>query len=564
MLDIKVYINNSVIFNSTIINVSDRDAVEFEISSESAEYLTNASIELYLEDYVIPFVISSDGLTIKTQANHLFRESFGYSNVRLFVDDALFTEIVFNVSTNEERFNSIKGMMSYLLDNNDRILDICFSRTKYKAKNDGEYNASFDSVISLAETIVNSFEEKKSYLSKELRHRLELVKESANERNYYNINPYDVIENLDQIYQGYSPNSLNLFGKVYSLDNIQRENHIDSYDVVENHILLGGLISIKETMIDILKSIEGETSQLTYDQEYKTIQPYYKLNSFIIEDLYVQLTTAGMSKRIESILSCIDELLYIFRNKLRVSFKGYVPPNLTPYAKKSGLYLKLYTYLNEWYSLGSPDIGVNQDLTKIRSTTKIYELFTLYKLIDELYVNGWQVTKSVEHSIFKRFIPSQVEFKKDDTTLILYYEKKVFGFSEYTQHNDLVALNKNSPRNKYNYYNPDFLLVRKENEAVSYYILDSKYSTSKTLHEYSVLDNLFDKYFINLATYNSDNKVLDKSSIKCVIAVHPFGGYELNKWPQHLPTITPMVSSILLSQDRNNLGTILDRINEGF
>lgn len=562
MLDIKVYVNGEDVPISSIINVSDRDAIEFEISSQNNEFFSARNFELFLEDYKVPFTKSEDGLLIKSQINHLFRESFGYSNVRFFIDDELLSEIVFNVSTNKEKFSSIKDMMSYLLENNERILDVCFSRTKYKAKNDGEHEASFDSIIGLAEKTVNAFNEKKNILRKELRHRLELVKDYANNKNYYNINPYDVIDNLDQLYQGYSQNSLTLFGKIYSLDNIQRESHIDSYDLIENQVLLGGLVSIKETMLDILSSIEENSSNLNYDKEYKTIKPYYKINSFIIEDLYIQLTTAGMAKRIDSIVTSIDELLYLLQKKLGVDFKGYIPPRLTPYAKKSSFYLIVYEHLDEWYSLGSPKIGIDNDLTKIRSTSKIYELFTLYKLIDTLYSDGWEVTKSVEDNYLKRFIPSQVEFRKDELVLVIYYEKKIHGFNEYTQHNDLVALNKNNPRNKYNYYNPDFILTKQKDDVISYYILDSKYSSSRTLQEYKVLDDLFEKYFINLATYNSIDNVLEKHAIKCVQAVHPFGNQELNKWSSKIPKVIPDISSIILSKDENGLNKILNLINE--
>lgn len=218
MLDIKVYINNEAVSVTPIIDVSDRDSIQFELSSLNTDYFNIRNVELFLEDYKIPLTLVESKLSLKSQYNNLFRESFGYSNIRVFVDDELFYEIAFNVSTNQEKFENIKGMMSYLLANNERILDVCFSRTKYKAKNDGEYEASFDSIIALAEKIVSSCEERKYILSKELRHTLELVKEPANNRNYYNINPYDVIDNLEQIYQGYSPNSLTLFGKVYSLD----------------------------------------------------------------------------------------------------------------------------------------------------------------------------------------------------------------------------------------------------------------------------------------------------------------------------------------------------------
>ena len=81
------------------------------------------------------------------------------------------------------------------------------------------------------------------------------------------------------------------------------------------------------------------------------------------------------------------------------------------------------------------------------------------------------------------------------------------------------------------------------------------------VQEHNVLDSLFDKYFSNLAIYDESNKTLEKKAIKCVNAIHPFGNRELNKWPSKLPKIIPDVSSILLSQDENGLGKILDFIN---
>jgi len=562
MIDIKVYIRGEEVPLSPVISVFDMDTVEFRVIGHDSDYLSSKKVQIFLEDYEVPCTDLGDGLNFKSQTNHLFRESFGYSNVRIFIDDEILSELLFNISTSEKKFENIKSMMSYLLENNERILDLCFARTKYKSKNDGEFEASFDTIISLAENIINIFAEKSFYLRKELRNRLELIKENTNENNFYNINPYDVINNLDQLYQGYSPNSLTLFGKIYSLDNIQRENYIDSYDLEENKILLGGLISIKENLLTISEAIDKKLYRPTYDKEYERIKPFYKLNKFDIDDLYVQLTTSGMQKRIDSILITTDELLYFFQRKINVNFEGFIPPNLTPFARKSSFYLAIYKYLDDWYSLGNPNIGIDHDLAKIRSTSKIYELFTLYKLIDTLHDDGWEVVNSVEHSFFKRFIPSQVNFCKEDSLLNVYYEKKILGFSENTQHNDLVALNKNNPRSQYNYYHPDFVLVKQRQDNISYFIFDSKYSSSNTLQRYKVLDSLYEKYFSNLAVYNQVDNILEKQAIKCVNAIHPFGDKALTKWPARLPKITPDVSSILLSKDENGLDKILNLINE--
>lgn len=562
MIDIKVYINKHEATLSSTINIADIDEAQIEITSTDSNYFSSRDVDILLEDYKIPYTMSEDGMSIKSRVNNLFRESFGYSNLRLFVDNESIGELVFNVSTNETKFKNIKDMMMYLLENNDRILELCFSRTKYKSKNDGNFKASFDSIISLAEKIVHTFVEKGNGLKNQLRHRLELVKEDASGNNFFNINPYDVIDNLDQLHQGYSPDSITLLGKAYSMEGIKRENHINSYDLEENKILLGGLISIKKVLLSLLNTIDKEPEQLTYDAEYKVIKPFGRSSGFVIEDLYTELTTIGMEKRIHSMLEPIDELLYFFQKEIQVDFEGFHPPVLSPFARKSRFYLTVYRQLDEWYSLGNPNIGVDHNLTKIRSTAKIYELFTLYRIIDTLHIDGWEVVSSVEHSVFKNFIPSQVGFRKEDTVLNIFYEKKVSGFNKETKHNDLVALNKNSPKNQYNYYNPDFIIVKKKQKTVSYFVLDAKYSSSYTLQKYGVLDVLYEKYFSNLAVYNQVNGTLEKQAIKSVNAIHPFGERRLTKWPSYLPRITPDISTILLSKDENGLGKILNLINE--
>lgn len=564
MTDIKVYINKQEAPLVSAINIADTDEVQIEITSNEVGFFYLKDVDILLEDYKIPYTTSDDGIAVKSQTTNLFRESFGYNNLRLFVDGEPIGELVFNVSTNENKFQHIKGMMTYLLENNDRMLDLCFSRTKNKLKNDGLETASFDSVISLAEKIVYSFVEKGAGLKNQLRHRLELVKEDASGSNFYNINPYDVIDNIDKLHQGYSPDSVNLLGKVYSMEGIQRENHINSFNLEENKVLVGGLMSIKEVLLGILDDIDVavEPEVAANNESYRAARNFGSTTGFVIEDLYTQLTTIGMEKRINSVLDPVNELLYFFEKEVKVVFDGYHPPLLSPFARKSSFYLATYRDLGEWYSLGSPDVGVDHDLTKIRSTSKIYELFSLYRVIDTLHKDGWIVDAAIEHAFFKNFIPSQVGFRKDDCYLSIFYEKKVAGFSVDTKHNDLVALDKNNSRNQYNYYNPDFIIMKTSPNGVSYFVLDAKYSSSYTLQKYSVLDGLYDKYFSNLAVYNENDNTLQKQAIKSVNAIHPFGERTLTKWPSHLPKISPDVSTILLSKDRNDLAGLLGLIND--
>ena len=160
MIELNLIINDlSVVHQkNTIYHINDRDSIQFFIRVENSlpEVHLN-KVELLLEDFNINFVLSSDARSLQTYKESFFRESFGLSTLRIFIDNFSVEEIIFNVSTNQEKFNNIKSMMSYLLENNERILDICFSRTKYQARNDGDKEPTYESVISLAEKFISNF-----------------------------------------------------------------------------------------------------------------------------------------------------------------------------------------------------------------------------------------------------------------------------------------------------------------------------------------------------------------------------------------------------------------------
>lgn len=54
MLDIKIYINNVLFSPLSILNVSDRDSIVFEVCMRDSDYIVPVNIELFLEDYEIP------------------------------------------------------------------------------------------------------------------------------------------------------------------------------------------------------------------------------------------------------------------------------------------------------------------------------------------------------------------------------------------------------------------------------------------------------------------------------------------------------------------------------
>lgn len=559
MIDLKVYINDAEVAPASVNSVHDADQVALVVTPLEDGLLSSQDISVYLEDYEIPLIPDGEGRLV-TEAGNLFKDSFGHSVIRLFVGDNLSEERVFNITTSREKFESIKGMVSYLVKNNDHILDICFSRTKYKSRNDGEATATYDAFISLAEEVVASFDGRRSSLPQELHSKFVVVKEQVNQLNYYDIDPYDIIDNLEGLQQGYTDNSIKIRGRLYSLDNIPRESGRESFDLPENRVILAGLISIKQTLIGIESSVREYAGDTISKEGEPSILYARKKREYAIEDLYAQLTTDGMLKRINSVLQHVDDLLYILQKKLGIQFSGFLPPRITSAARESGLYFLVYEKLARWYSLGRPVMDVNDDLTKIRSTSRIYEFFTLYKLIDVLHKRDWRVVNATQHPFFGSFIPSKIRVEKEGVSLDIDYEKKIYGLDSQTPDKELVALSKTGVSSQYNYYTPDFLVTRSRNEDIDYFVFDAKYSSSSTLLRYSVLDDLFDKYYSNLAVYNKARNTLEKGPILAVNAIHPFGRGKMSKWPEQSARVIPDVSTVLLSNDNNNLYDLVDHI----
>lgn len=555
MLHVKLLKNHEEIdlSISSTISVLDTDFIQLMVDSG-----TNQKLEVYVEDYLLPIIFIEDKNVFMSLNDKIFRESFGHSHIRVFNNDELIFEAIFNVCTNVHKFDQVKSMVSYLLENNERVLDICFARTKFKMSHNGSSEANYETVLSIAEKIIDIFLTKKNLLASTLRSHLIPISEELNEYNIDNVNPYDVIENISNLFPSNDLNSIKIKNKQYSLDDIKRENYLDSYNLIENQILVGGLISIKFTLDDMQFSIKNES--LTFEKEYQNLKSFQ--NVYSLDNLYLQLTTSGMELRIQNILNSISIILFEMQKKLKVSFNGYIHPKITPFAKNSSFYLSLFKELHNWYNLGSPNLGINQTLTKIRSISKIYELFCLYKIIEKLIDFNWVVSKSTEHKFFKNFIPSHIELKKDNVTLNLYYEKSILPIDSNIQNNDLIYL-KHHNKVEYQFYTPDFVIRKDDAEGrVSYYILDSKYSSTNTLSKYDVLNELFRKYHTNVAVYDSQRNVVSSDRILSINALHPFGEKRLSKWHDNgTLNIIPDVSSIKVSSNENDLDRFVDWVD---
>ena len=101
-----------------IFTVTELDDFKICISSNLGQ-----NIEFFLEDYRVE--LTKDSFYFSSNELKIFREAFGTSIGRLFIDGKIF-EVCFEVLAKKLTVEKIEKMLSFLYKNNQEILNICF------------------------------------------------------------------------------------------------------------------------------------------------------------------------------------------------------------------------------------------------------------------------------------------------------------------------------------------------------------------------------------------------------------------------------------------------------
>lgn len=496
---------------------------------------------LFVEDYELELTRQDkedSSIAFKSISGRLFRESFGLSVVHIYLGEQDF-KIKFEVLVKKVNVQQVEDMIRYLTEKQEDIIRICLSRTTLPVGTKDQGATDPETLLNTVETFIDTLTSCHLELLHHLRKRLIPVKKPSWKVAQGDIDPLDIIFNLDVLDPILGEGDVLINGRSFSIIEAEITALEPTANVKENVILLGGLYSMKRVTNNLLNKINnGFPSRKIagHDSEYE-----------FLSDVLLRLTSSNMKQRCKNKLLQLDEFIRYFERKIGVTYQGEHLPVMTPFVRSSRVYRRLFEQLYNWYNLGEPCLdGINQ-LIKLRSVSKIYEFVSLFKIIDYLHEKNWIVINSHWDSNLD-FFPSRISFEQDNLKLTLNYEIKIFPYKESTRHLDLVDMWHLKPDNfYYQYWCPDFVLkIENENKAI-YLILDAKYSSSWVVKEHSLPD-LFDKYFMKMAVYDAYNQCLKQDAILGVIALFPdrntspvymdnWGKYGIYKMPIRLPII---------------------------
>lgn len=501
-----------------VINVFELDYISIQLD------LDDNRPEVYIEDYEVS--LDQKNKSFVSQRHQFFRESFGLSYLRIYHNDEKY-EYIFNVLAEKVTSDQAQSIIKYVYEKNPNLLKVNLSRTTIQQNLVRDEDTHFESFLDFTQSFINFLDSRKFYLINLINKKSISKKEIIANRTNKIIDPEDVLLNLDKIYQDNTSSDIYINRNHYSASNLPSEYLSETFDFKDNQIILSSLIYTQINLKKILDIINGIDliNPINSDKEYNEFSSRNDISRVILK-----VTSFGLLKRITLILKEIEYYTHFFKNVLKVSHKGPIYPQITKLTLANPFYKEIFLKIRNIYECGAFGMQGISAKIKIRSMSKIYEFFCLYKMIESLENLGF----SIDEEYKSGDIPQIIKLSRDDKFIKIYYEKLInYIDNENLEYSTLVSTNYYHQGNKkYNYYNPDYVIEieDKKSSKVFYYIIDAKFRSSRNLKADNTLQKTKGKYFDNLRYFDHRNNTLSNSNILGNILLYQghenFGLYE--------------------------------------
>lgn len=491
------------------------------------------------EDYDAQLILDENdksGFYITPVKTYL-SECFGKVVVRLYLEDAVIP-LVFDVLAKKTSAEQALRMIRYLAEISPLLVKACLARSSTPVGNAPADDIEPETLLSVAEDILSLLQSTQQELITNIRERLvpkRLPLRSTNKLTC-EVDPLEVLSNLDALTPAAGIGDVSLRGRNFDLGDIEVLAIQPSADVSENQILLGGMYSMRRRLL----ALSHLLSELSTDSDGAPSG----YESF--KRLLLSVTAEGMIQRCDIALEAIVGFIDLFERKLGVKYVGELVPFMTPFVRSTRVYRAVFTQLANWYALGSPAMGNIQFMLKMKSLSKIYELFTFFHIFEEFTRAGWTLVRSVPHPEFGDFMTKTAVFTKGAETMTVDYEPVIEKLSNATRHGDLIDV-AHRPSAERPYWTPDFVLKWESGKNFGYIILDAKYSGANSVRQYAI-PAIYSKYYEGTAVYDAGKRFASSAAIVAVVAVYALEWntpHYISKWDyQGIFSKTPRIPAI--------------------
>lgn len=449
--------------------------------------------KVFIEDELLDYDNSLLTYTSKgvysNKKKRLFEDYFGY--LTLNINDNNFK---FEVRIQKLKVPELEQILLYLWNNNPTVFDNFLSKSTLKSKLVKENQQNFD----FSSKFVNIFEnfylffKRKYFIFKSRPHSLLRVTDRIVDYEDANISDNSIdwlLNNLDELHFDYrfknAQNSIKIKNEYGIIEKILTEEKKSSYNVYENKIILGAFDYVFIEISKIKEKIKG----------YVSNEQYYERDFYSIDELRIIPFL-----RIKDDLSILESKLKSLKNKYKNIFKDCKShnalPKLTPVFSNKTHYTEAF---NKIKIIRNININLDGELSllNIRKISNLYEKYNLYLLLN-LLIESKPLNFKIEKISDKS--NQEFNFNFNSFSITLYYDYIIYNKENNT---GLQRISKG-------YYKPDFVLKKDNNNGeFIYYILDSKYSSEKTVKS-KHLNECIKKYILDIGISKETTSKVDE------------------------------------------------------
>jgi hypothetical protein len=224
----------------------------------------------------------------------------------------------------------------------------------------------------------------------------------------------------------------------------------------------------------------------------------------------------GFCERLNVVISQLESLYNKYNEILQCSkFDVKTFPQKTKTFQEVKPYSQVFEQIMKWFKFGDFDMQKNRVIFNLRTLDKLFEYYSLYRLLKMLSDAGFEPAQdrpaiiSYQYHVLdswyanEKDVANTYHLEKDNYQLTLYYQPVVHSDRF---ENELTIFRTTIPRRTLTscYYTPDFLLkISRGGKPPVYVVLDSKYSNRSSIlrrHEDNSQTNYLDKIVLKYSS----------------------------------------------------------------
>lgn len=485
---------------------------------------------LYINDEPVrsKFEETADENCFEYNCGTAFRECFGVVKIELDIDGITYVTENIPIMVHNEAINqAVINMIDYIYANCENYL---YEEHKYSKSIAGIKNSpeiSIDSRLSMLKEILDTYKKCYAFFCSLSHTKLVNSEITGDFEKLHSITSNTVtyiITHPEELRPVNYNSGISYNGQYYEPDKTLITSTTYSQDIYENRVVIGFIKKIISELNLMLSDIKRHIDDL----------PQANTENGYVESTYYIYTRSQKAlydyrNKVQKLRGEFESLYHNYKRILVVSdFVITVRPRFTNVFKMIIQYRLIYKQIIKWFECGNYDFAKTDLILNFITLSKIYEYYCLLKLNINLkktfgFVRTSSFPNKYEGISQKYYRNTKYNntflYKKDDASLILYYQPIIYGRIMSEKRNNImlyrnttISISKKSEiynrdndidiqERKGNFYTPDFIIRIDKGGKSKYYIFDAKFSSLGDVKKYQ-LPSLIYKYFFSISPLN--------------------------------------------------------------